>query len=347
MSERNHLSATLSAAVMETAEEQEAVLFHSYPCAYYVQSPSTLSHANSSDIRNPAEVSTCHSPLPSDTFPNAHHHHHRNPTQEASRFTLSHYSSSRGSNHGAGTDNGEARLIVGRGNGGDCEEEEEEGEGNEEGYYGKRKRGCWKRYFTYRNSDSNAWICLQLSWRAIFSMGIALLVFYIVTNPPSPIITVKVGEIEEFMLGEGVDKTGVGTKILTCNCTMDVIVDNHSKLFGLHILPPSLHMSFGPLPIAASQGPRLYAESGRTRFRLSVGTSNKAMYGAGRDMEDKLDSGIGLELTIRLNFISNYRVVWKFISPHFHRHVQCLLLLRKPYDRNPHTRSFNSTCFTS
>ena len=81
---------------------------------------------------------------------------------------------------------------MGRGNGGDCEEEEEEGEGNEEGYYGKRKRGCWKRYFTYRNSDSNAWICLQLSWRAIFSMGIALLVFYIVTNPPSPIITVKV-----------------------------------------------------------------------------------------------------------------------------------------------------------
>lgn len=63
----------------------------------------------------------------------------------------------------------------------------------------------------------------------------------------------QVEEIEEFMLGEGVDKTGVGTKILTCNCTMNVIVDNHSKLFGLHILPPSLHMSFGPLPIATSQ----------------------------------------------------------------------------------------------
>ncbi|CAK9322390.1 unnamed protein product [Citrullus colocynthis] len=345
MSEKSSLRHSLR-RVMETAEEQEAVLFHSYPCAYYVQSPSTLSHANSSDIRNPAESSACHSPLPSDTFPNGHHH--CNPTQEASRFTLSHYSSSRGSNHGAGTDNGEARLIVGCSNGRDCDEEEEEDEdGDEEGYYGKKKRGYWKRYFTYRNSDSNAWICLQLSWRAIFSMGIALLVFYIVTNPPSPIISVKVGEIEEFMLGEGVDKTGVGTKILTCNCTMNVIVDNHSKLFGLHILPPSIHMSFGPLPIATSQGPRMYAESGTTTFQLSVGISNKPMYGAGRDMEDKLESGMGLELTIRVNFISNYRVVWKIIRPHFHRRVQCLLVLGKAYDRKRHTRSFNSTCLTS
>ncbi|XP_022152674.1 uncharacterized protein LOC111020336 [Momordica charantia] len=333
---------------MEAAgEDQEAVLFHSYPCAYYVQSPSTVSHANSSDIRNAAESSACHSPLRSDTFPTGHHHHH-NATQEASRVTLSRYSSSRESNHGAGTDNGEARLIVGRGNGREGDEErEEDGAGDEEGYYGKKRRGCWKTYFTYRNSDSNAWILLQLSWRAIFSMGIALLVFYIVTMPPSPNISVKMGGVEEFMLGEGVDKTGVGTKILTCNFTMDVTVDNNSKLFGLHILPPSLHISFGPLPIATSQGARLYAESGTTTFQLSVGTSNRAMYGAGRSMEDMLESGMGLELMIRLNFISNYRVVWKIIRPHFRHRVECSLVLGKGYDRKRHTRSFNSTCLTS
>ncbi|XP_022934269.1 uncharacterized protein LOC111441481 [Cucurbita moschata] len=332
--------------MMDAAEDQEPVLFHSYPCAYYVQSPSTLSHANSSDNRNPAESSACHSPLPSDTFPNGRrHHHHRNPTQEASRFTLSHYSSSCGSNHGGGTDNGEARLMVGGGDG--AEEKQEKAEEEEEWYYGRKRRGCWKTYFTYRNSDSNAWICLQLSWRAVFSMGMALLVFYIVTNPPRPVISVKVREVDEFMLGEGVDKTGVGTKILTCNCTMDVIVDNYSKLFALHILPPSLHMSFGPLPIATSQGPRLYAESGTTTFRLNVGISKKPMYGAGREIEDKLESGAGLELTIRLNFISNYRVVWKIIKPRFHRRVDCLLVVQNTYDRKRHTRIFNSTCLTS
>lgn len=73
-----------------------------------------------------------------------------------------------------------------------AEEKREKAEEEEEWYYGRKRRGCWKTYFTYRNSDGNAWICLQLSWRAVFSMGMALLVFYIVTNPPRPVISVKV-----------------------------------------------------------------------------------------------------------------------------------------------------------
>lgn len=58
--------------------------------------------------------------------------------------------------------------------------------------------------------------------------------------------------IGEFGLGEGVDGSGVTTKILTCNCSINLIIDNKSKLFGLHIHPPTIQMRFGRLPFALS-----------------------------------------------------------------------------------------------
>lgn len=59
--------------------------------------------------------------------------------------------------------------------------------------------------------------------------------------------------ISPFGLGEGVDASGVTTKMLTCNCSMDLIIDNKSKLFGLHIHNPALKMFFGKLPFAMSR----------------------------------------------------------------------------------------------
>jgi hypothetical protein len=188
---------------MDDVEDQEGV-FHSYPCAYYVQSPSTISHANSADIRNiHNSESTYHSPLRSETFltnpPNPSH-------VEASRFTLSRYSSSRGSNnsflhekkvaydaqsHGTGTDNGENPLIIVDGGVLGDGDDENEDEDDEKEYYG-RKRGFWRRYCTYRNSDSCMWICLQICWRAMVSLGVALIVFYLATKPPPPKVSVKV-----------------------------------------------------------------------------------------------------------------------------------------------------------
>lgn len=196
-------------------EGEDQALFHAYPCAYYVQSPSTLSRANSADCQN--NLSTCHSPLRSETFMN----NPTNTSQEVNRFSyLSRYSSSsRGSNNsflhekkivlydaqsqGTGTENGEngenrRRMSVGmevdgggeEGGGGDDEEEEY--------YYGrssfssKSGGGGWWRYFSFRTSSSCLWICLQISWRLMVSLGAALLVFCIATKPPPPMMSIKV-----------------------------------------------------------------------------------------------------------------------------------------------------------
>ncbi|XVE76714.1 hypothetical protein DITRI_Ditri13aG0003700 [Diplodiscus trichospermus] len=336
-------------------EDQEAALmFHSYPCAYYVQSPSTISHANSADIRN-ATINVedqpafhFHSPAPSETaFLN------KNP--EVSRSTLSRYSSSRGSNNsflhekkivelGAGKGGVNRLIIIDHGVGDDDNEDEEDEEDEEEGFYG-RKRGRWWRYCSFRTSSSCPWISLQMSWRLVLSVAVALLVFYIATKPPPPKVSIKMAGVREFGLGEGVDASGVTTKILTCNCSIYLLIENKSKLFGLHIHPPSMDISFGRHPFAMSHGPKLYAHSsGSSIFELYAGTKNKPMYGAGRSMQDLLESGMGLPLMIRLKLSSNFRVVWNLIKPRFHHQAECLIVLDSKYDKKHRTQKYNGTC---
>ncbi|KAL8098383.1 uncharacterized protein LOC141667210 [Apium graveolens] len=315
----------------KTTESEEESLFRSYPYAvYFVQSPSTLSNTNST-------------------------HDLPNPNQETARATLSHYSSSRGSNNSFLHDKKgiivpyddkihvtDSRVCDVLGN-----EEEVDGEEDEEYYENTnfgREMGWW-RYFSFRHSSSCLWICLQIVLRLLVSLGLALLVFYLATKPPTPKLSVKIAGIREFGLGEGVDASGVTTKLLTCNFSIQLVIDNKSKLFGLHIQPPLLSISFTSLPFAISVGQELYAYSdGKTAFQQSIGTKNKPMYGAGRSMQDMLESGKGLPLEIRMSLMSTFHVIFNFIRPTFHQQARCFLLLNTSYDKKRTTTNFKSSC---
>lgn len=290
-----------------------------YPvvCGYYVKKPSTSSHANTTITDH--ESSAIHSDSPS-----------RSETEVLSRFTtLSRYSSSRESNNNNSFLHDELpaaeaphnRLII-------VDPHDDDGDG---WYYGSSHKGLLT--------------CFQISWKVLLSLGVALLVFYMASKPPPPKISIKMAGIHQFGLGEGVDSTGVATKMLTCNCSIDLIIDNKSKLFGLYIHPPIIEMSFGRFPFASSHGRKLYAASdGSSLFQLFVGTRNKPMYGAGRNMQDLLASRKGLPLIIRMSFRSNYRVVGDFIKSKYHHHSECFLFLYRNYDKKHATQVYNSTC---
>ncbi|KAJ0234032.1 Delta-latroinsectotoxin-Lt1a protein [Hirschfeldia incana] len=186
---------------------------------------------------------------------------------------------------------------------------------------GKRLTPLW-------SLNSGWWIVLQILWRFLLSFGVALLVFYISTKPPHPNISLRIGRINQFLLQEGVDSHGVTTMLLTFNCTTNLIVDNKSNVFGLHIHPPSIKFFFGPLNFAKMKGTKRYASSHETTtFQLYIGTKNLAIYGAGREMADMLQSKAGLPLILRMNLISDFRVVWNIINPKYHHNVECLLFL--------------------
>ncbi|XP_027163075.1 uncharacterized protein LOC113763453 [Coffea eugenioides] len=342
-------------------EEEEEALFRSYPCAvYYVQSPSSVSHAYSAEIRNINSESAL------ETIAN----NPNNASQEAAnRLALSRYSSSHGStnfflhekkipydhdvqSHGTGVTYNEEinrregnMVVVDRLRNGYHIEEDHEYEEDEE-YFGEKAE--WWRMFSFGGSISGGWKFLQMTWRFILSVVIALVVFYIVTKPPAPKMSIKMAGIPQFELVEGVDASGVTTKLLTCNCTVDLVVDNKSKLFGLHIHPPFLAMSFGNLPFALTEAPEFHTGIHDTEmFKLFVGTRNKPMYAAGRSMQDLLESNKGLPLVIHVNLRSSFKVVWGLIKPKFHHEAQCLIILRKAYDKKHRTQEFIGKCAIS
>ncbi|KAJ8486510.1 hypothetical protein OPV22_018995 [Ensete ventricosum] len=318
----------------QIGEEQEA-LFHPSPCAaalYYVQSPSAASHTNS----HPASDSALLSPFTQESFPN-----NRNRDEVSPRFTLSRYSSSRGSNNSflqekkAGYEcrakKGEERQrlrIVGVNDG-------------EEG----RRSGVW-RFVSLDPSSSCCCVAFQVTWRLMFSVGFAFLVFFLATKPPQPNVSLKMTAVKQFSLREGLDNTGVVTKILTCNCSMEMAVDNYSKVFGLHLRPSVVEMAFEHMKFASSQTHGSYIDTdSSSALTLYSGTKNKPMYGAGRSMQDLLESGRGLTLLLRVRSTSTYRVIGNLVRSTYRHDAQCQLLLRG--GAYGHTVIYNSTCFIS
>ncbi|EYU30291.1 hypothetical protein MIMGU_mgv1a018480mg [Erythranthe guttata] len=294
-------------------EEEVESLFRSYPYAalYLVQSPpSTVnSHATASS--------------------NYNHLHHLNSCNNNS--PISHYSSSRGSNNSflqaADKKKLHSHEALRNGNINNSNNINEAVILDDRDYYygGEEKKRGWIKYLSFGYSNSGMWILVQLSWRFLLSLIIALFVFYIAAKPPPPNISIKIGGIGGFRLAEGVDGSGASTKILSCNCSIDLIIENKSKLFGLHINPPFIQLLFGHLPFAV----------------------NKAMYGAGRNMQDLLESGQGLPLLVKVKLRSSFHVIWGIFQPKFHHQLQCLVVLSDKYDKIHRTQVYNSTCISN
>uniref|UniRef100_A0A7N0ZSE5 Late embryogenesis abundant protein LEA-2 subgroup domain-containing protein n=1 Tax=Kalanchoe fedtschenkoi TaxID=63787 RepID=A0A7N0ZSE5_KALFE len=221
---------------------------------------------------------------------------------------------------------------------------------NDEGcYYERERRGCF-RYFRVGRNSSSAWICLQIGLRLVLSLGLGLLVFYAATKPPRPALSIQMGGIRVFELREGVDRTGIPTKILACNASINLLVDNKSKLFALRIHRPLIRIYFDRLLLAVSREDLkvMSVETYERRvFKLSVGTKEKAMYGAGRMMQDMLESGTGLPLRFSLTFKSSFQHALGSSLSEFHHKAQCVVLLTSNhYNSKRHTQSstFNATC---
>jgi hypothetical protein len=256
------------AAAANGADDHELPLFHpSPPCAhYYVQSPSAASHT----LSHPASESMA---LILSPFPNLHRdaddagRHPRdndNDHEEASRLTLSRYSSSRGSNSSfpAGADTkkpGRRRQVLRVLSSGGGVHGDGDGDGDDDADGEAERSGAW-RYVKLDPEAPCCCIAFQVAWRVAASAALALLVFVLATRPRHPGVSFRVGRVQRFALGEGLDASGVETSFLNCNSSVDMVVENHSKVFTLRVHPPLLEMSFGRFVFATSQA--------RTRLRI-------------------------------------------------------------------------------
>ena len=95
--------------------------------------------------------------------------------------------------------------------------------------------------------------CCCIAFQVAASAAFALLVFVLATRPRHPQVSFSVGKVQRFALGDGLDGSGVETSFLNCNSSVDMVIDNYSKVFTLRVGPPQLQMSFGRFVLAISQ----------------------------------------------------------------------------------------------
>jgi hypothetical protein len=59
--------------------------------------------------------------------------------------------------------------------------------------------------------------------------------------------------VGNFYAGEGIDRTGVPTKLVTMNCSLQINVHNPSTMFGIHVSSTSIQILFSQIAIANGQ----------------------------------------------------------------------------------------------
>ena len=73
------------------------------------------------------------------------------------------------------------------------------------------------------------------------------------SHPFSPIVSVKSVDIHSFYYGEGIDRTGVATKILSFNSSVKVTIDSPAPYFGIHVSSSTFKLTFSALTLATGQ----------------------------------------------------------------------------------------------
>eukprot|EP01018_Ginkgo_biloba_P032688 Gb_38619 [translate_table: standard] len=133
---------------------------------------------------------------------------------------------------------------------------------------------------------------------------------------------------QEFRVAEGSDKSGVPTKVFSCNCNVTFDLDNRSEFFGVHLRPAHITMTFADLTVATGHGRQLYVDRDSTMtFNVNIAAKKKAVYGAGPSMAHLLQSGEGLPLIMHIGVESSIRVVWDIVKPKYYHHALCRIIV--------------------
>lgn len=59
--------------------------------------------------------------------------------------------------------------------------------------------------------------------------------------------------MHNFYAGQGTDRTGVPTKLVTLNCSLKVNVRNPSTMFGIHVSSSSIRLMYSEIAVANGQ----------------------------------------------------------------------------------------------
>ncbi|CAL4978732.1 unnamed protein product [Urochloa decumbens] len=94
--------------------------------------------------------------------------------------------------------------------------------------------------------------CVAAFWLSavILAFTVICLIVWGAARQYKPSVLVKSLTVHNFYAGEGTDRTGVPTKLVTLNCSLRINVHNPSTMFGIHVSSSSVRLMYSEIAIA-------------------------------------------------------------------------------------------------
>ncbi|EFH61918.1 hypothetical protein ARALYDRAFT_319165 [Arabidopsis lyrata subsp. lyrata] len=155
------------------------------------------------------------------------------------------------------------------------------------------------------------------------------------SHPFSPIVSVKSFNIHSFYYGEGIDRTGVATKILSFNSSVKVTIDSPAPYFGIHVSSSTFKLTFSALTLATGQLKSYYQPRKSKHIAIVKLTGAEVpLYGAGPHLAASDKKGkvpVKLEFEIR----SRGNLLGKLVKSKHVNHVSCSFFISSSKTSKP------------
>ncbi|XP_062189294.1 uncharacterized protein LOC133892490 [Phragmites australis] len=270
--------------------------------AYYVQSPSRDSH-DDGDKSSTTQTTPVYnnSPLESPSHPSTGRH---SRISSATRFSGNLRSSSPGSRAG--------RKRLGSKGWREVDAIDEEG--------------------AYDELDEERELpkcCVVAFWLSVLVLAftVACLIVWGAARHYNPSIVVKTFTVHNFYAGEGTDRTGVPTRLVTLNCSLKINVHNPSTMVGIHVSSSSIRLMYSEIAIANGQFEKFYQP--RTSHHVAsvlLHGEKIPLYGAGATLALS-NTGGTVPLTLELAVRTRGYVIGKLVRVSHAKRAKCPVVI--------------------
>lgn len=144
-------------------------------------------------------------------------------------------------------------------------------------------------------------------------------------RPYVPGIVVKNIAIDNFYAGEGTDHSGVPTKMVTVNCSLNMIVSNPASMFGIHVTSGPVRLLYSQIAIGVGQVREYYQpKNSRRKVSAVIHGQKVPLYGAGGGLDD--DGSV--PLTVDFKLISRGYIIGQLVRVTHKLQVTCNITVR-------------------
>ncbi|XP_022682670.1 hydroxyphenylpyruvate reductase [Setaria italica] len=165
---------------------------------------------------------------------------------------------------------------------------------------------------------------------AAFWLSVVLLAFTVIclivwgaARHYKPSVVVRSLTVHNFYVGEGTDRTGVPTKLVTLNCSLKINVHNPSTMFGVHVSSSSIRLMYSEIEIANGHLDKFYQPRTSHRVASAILHGEKTpLYGAGATLAPA-NAGGRVPLTLQLAVRTRGYVMGKLVRVTHARRVRC------------------------